>query len=500
MFYVSSLHTIHDMRSTLILYVSLLLGYHLIAQTTAEENFNKSLKAFSEDVVMQHASWGFSAYRIADSKQVVTQNPHISLVPASVMKVVTTSAALLILGENFRFETHLLITGKPDEKGILQGDLIIRGFGDPTLGSERWDNTGIEANFSSWINALKTIGIKGINGNIIGDGSSLAYNFVPDGWQYDDIGNYYGAGAAGLNIRENVMRIFFEPSATLGSPARILRIDPPMPLTAFVNHVTTGAKGSGDKVNVYGSPYAIPRIMKGSIPAGAKEFEVKASMPDPAAACALLFKNWIMAKGISVNGEALSITPGANDPRDTNMRRIHIHQSPPLSSIIKQVNFFSINIFAEALHKAILSKLNEKIAADPQLSLILFLKNRGISISGMNIADGSGLSRTNLLTTDQLAKVLLLMSKEKNFEIFRLSLPIAGQEGTVRNFLKNKTPGIIFRIKSGYIGKVRAYAGYVGNEKGELLCFSIIVNNFDCTPPVMRQKIENLLSQLPQLF
>jgi D-alanyl-D-alanine carboxypeptidase/D-alanyl-D-alanine-endopeptidase (penicillin-binding protein 4) len=132
--------------------------------------------------------------------------------------------------------------------------------------------------------------------------------------------------------------------------------------------------------------------------------------------------------------------------------------------------------------------------------MIQFMKNYGINTDGLNIADGSGLSRTNLVTTEQLCRLLMLVKKDKRFDVFYESLPIAGVNGTVKNFLKNKDEGTTYRIKSGFMFKVRAYAGFVTNNKGEMICFAFIVNNFNCSPAEIRLKMEKLLKLLPQLL
>ena len=481
--------------------IILLLLFLICIKVKPQNSFTTALQSFSENEALKNSSWGFTAYRISDSAPLVSVNGNTSLVPASVMKIITTSSALILLGENYQFETQLLTSGKVDDKGVLNGDLIIRGFGDPTLGSERWSDTRLDVIFPQWLEAMRKAGIKTINGNIIGDGSRWDINFVADGWQYDDFGNYYATGAAGLNILENTVKIYFAPSATIGAAAKMIKTEPAVPLSGFINMVKTGGKDSGDQVVVYGSPYASPRILKGTIPFNAKEFVIKASMHDPAATCASVFKSWLESQGVLIKGKTFSIIPGMNELTDTNTSCFHVYKSPALSSIIQLTNYHSINIFAEALFKAISYKLvNSSISTDASTTIQDFLKTRGVQTKGLNIADGCGLSRTNLLTTEQLSGILLLMAKDKRFSVFYESLPTAGINGTVRNFLTDAPMGYTYKIKSGFIGGVRAYAGYVSNKNNEMLCFSVIVNNYNCSPATIRQLIGKLLLKLPVLL
>lgn len=499
-FYLSSMKTcLCFIRRVAVFLYLILAGAGLFAQTP--EPFQKALKAFSDDAALLPASWSMSVYRISDSKPLVSIHPNTSLIPASVMKIVSTASALMVLGENFRFETHLLIRGKTDAKGVLQGDLIIRGYGDPTLGSGRWSQTRSEVVFDAWAKALKAAGINGINGRIIGDGTHWDLNLAADGWQYDDMGNYYASGVGGLNIQENAMQVFFEPAAAEGLPAKLLRTTPPLSSSPVINLVTTGPVRSGDKVIVYGGPYFSPRIFKGSVPAGVKEFVINASIPDPALACAYMLREHLSANGISVTGTPVSVIPGIFELNDSLTSPVHIHYSPPLHSILQQTNFNSINIFAEALLKAVSYRLINKTAYQDAAPLMLnFLKQRGINSDGVNIADGSGLSRGNLLTTEMLCRLMMLMHSDKRFPHFYASLPLAGENGTVRNFLKGKPIGYAYRVKSGYMNRVRAWAGYVENQKGDKICFALIVNNYNCSPALMRQKAETLLLQLSSLL
>ncbi|MEM7013768.1 MAG: D-alanyl-D-alanine carboxypeptidase/D-alanyl-D-alanine-endopeptidase, partial [Verrucomicrobiota bacterium] len=166
-------------------------------------------------------------------------NMDAALIPASTMKVVTTATALEILGADYRFQTELQFTGSIAADGALQGNVIVKGGGDPTLGSSQIVNT-----FNRWQAALVEAGIKKIDGQIVGDESIFGTKPIPDSWQWNDMGNYYGAGACGLTFHQNQFFCRFQ-TGVVGAPAKLIGTDPRLPSIQFVNEMKTGSAGSG---------------------------------------------------------------------------------------------------------------------------------------------------------------------------------------------------------------------------------------------------------------
>src|SRR5690606_27739043 len=207
--------------------------------------------------------------------------------PASTMKVFSTATANEMLGPDYRFVTKLEIVGDPDEEGILKGDIVIRGGVDPTLGA-----TSAEEPFGEWKAALAMVGVKKVGGSVIGDASIFGTALTPDTWQWNDMGNYYGAGASGLTIYQNLFYCTFR-TPSVGARAPLSGTEPKLPGIDFVNEMRVGSAGSGDKGFIYGDSYGKLFYLRGSVPAGSGSFTIKGALPDPAFFCARTFSEYL---------------------------------------------------------------------------------------------------------------------------------------------------------------------------------------------------------------
>lgn len=219
------------------------------------------------------------------------------LVPASVMKVFTTATANEVLGPDFRFVTELQTTGTLGEDGVLTGDVVIRGGGDPTLAA-----TDLTSTYAQWRAALAEAGVKKVEGSVIGDASVFGTVLTPDTWQWNDSGNYYGAGASGLTVFQNLFYATFR-TPSVGAKAPFTGTNPPLPGHEFINEMRVGASGSGDNGYIYGDAYGRLFTFRGTVPAGSGSFTIKGALPDPAFFCARTFSEYLVAQGVPVTGE-----------------------------------------------------------------------------------------------------------------------------------------------------------------------------------------------------
>ncbi|MDN3507312.1 MAG: D-alanyl-D-alanine carboxypeptidase/D-alanyl-D-alanine-endopeptidase [Simkaniaceae bacterium] len=304
--------------------------------------------------------------------------------PASCMKIVTTGAALGMLGRNYRFETKLMHDGLVKD-GILQGNLYIVGSGDPTLGDARY--SGWKKQISDWQKALADFGIQKISGKVIGDASLWDENLIEPSWLVEDIGNYYGAGACALNFHCNSYTLTFRPGKNIGEITSIVETDPPNLGFTLENLVTTGPVNSGDQACIYSHDMTV----RGTIPAGVTTFSIRGALRDPANTCAMLLSRAVDAQ---------------EKPFPTSDRKlIHTHHSPPLYEIVKTTNQKSDNIYAEALFKA----------CGKSTSITNYWKSMGIDTTSCIIADGSGLSLKNSLTPKALVAMLQTLRSNQDF-------------------------------------------------------------------------------------
>jgi len=459
-------------------------------------NLNTAIKVLKYDKDMQNAGIGFFAVDIKTGEVLSELNSNLALTPASTQKLITTATALELLGANYRFETKIEYTGKIDKSThILDGNIIINGGGDPTLGSKYFNETKARTFFNNWADAISKKGIKHIEGKVIGDARLYGYDIVPTTWAWEDMGNYFGAGACGLTIFDNFYTIYFNTSSKVGGATKIVKIDPKIDGMTFDNQVKSAAIHS-DRSYIFGAPYTYFRYIQGSLPLNKKNFKVKGSLPDPAyyAATELKTKLKILKNISSETATTFRKSPELEEIDSLQHTLIYTSKSPKLKEIIKKTNFRSINLFAEHLYKqSQLKSCNfnpKKIDKD---FIEKFWTKRGVNPNGMNIYDGSGLSKYNTVTAKQMAAVLMFMKKSKNAEVFYNSIPTVGKEGTVKSMCKGTNAENNMHAKSGSIRNVRAYAGYVTTKSGRDVAFSLIINNYNGKSKTTRKKMERIM-------
>ena len=467
----------------------ILFGF-LIAPYIFVAQLNKFIAEWAEDKDLKSAVLSYCVYDYKNDLVLAENNAHTFMIPASTMKAITTAAALKTLGNNYRFQTKIAYTGKfSKETGVVDGDVLIIGSGDPTIQSESFykpDSTGL---MDKWAQALSAAGVKEIKGKIIGDGSAWEHQ-VPGNWIWADIGNYFGAVPCALSFMDNKFKVIFN-SKEAGSTVEMVKIIPES-LTAkmtIVNKVI--AKGTEDEAFVYGDPFGYTKYISGKIPPNKKNFEVEASMPDPALICAESLLNSLKKTGIKCNNIAAS----TYEKRDTSVKcvTLYTHYSPSLEKIVQVTNITSNNLFAETLLRAM-------AYGSPSNGIELvkkFLVAKGIETSELYMTDGSGLSRADLVTTTLQAKMLGKIQEDNMIaKSFYNSLPIAGKQGSMSNIGKGTYIEGKMRAKTGYINRARGYCGYITTKTGKELSFSILFNNYNCSAKEAKVKIEKFLVAL----
>lgn len=468
---------------------SLFLGALLCAGLTAKgqdvtQDLSRSYQKFVNGGNLPN---GIAAISVIDSKtgQVLFEkNSDLGLPTASTLKVITSITALDILGPEYKFRTQLYYTGAIDSLGILHGDLIVQGFGDPTLGSSRYPECNEEALLNKWSYQIRNAGITGIQGRIVGDDSFFNGMDVPSGWSWGDIGNYYGAGVSGLNWRENKTGVRFQ-AGNIGKPATVVSYTNKLGFVEVINEVLTGANGTGDNVNGYSAPYSNVIYLRGSY---GKDLDktIEISVPDPAMDLAQELYDNLHKQGIQVDSicipttskrllnEGISIT-AAKTLLDT-------HLSPPLKDIVYWFNRASINLYGEALLKTVGFISGNKTDSDNAARLVskYWEQKLRIPTAAIHMTDGSGLSASNRVTTAAMTQIMNYAKKRPWFADFEKSLP------TYNKML----------MKSGTIAGVLGYTGYQKSKYGQDLTFSLLVNNYTGGAASMRQAMFTLLDSL----
>jgi serine-type D-Ala-D-Ala carboxypeptidase/endopeptidase (penicillin-binding protein 4) len=472
--------------------VSFAQNYTAISETVAQLSKSKTL---------EHAEWSVYAEYANSGKEIVSYNSEKSMAPASGLKVFTTSAALNLLGEDYRFETKLYYEGIITDKGALEGNIYIVGGGDPTLGSNLVKGSlPLDSLMQSWVNAISAKGIKEIQGAIVADALLFDGKRVPDFWNWMDIGNYYGAGTSALTINDNLYYLYFHPSENVGDKAEVLLTEPVIPGLKFTNYMKTGTASSGDNGYIYAGPGQFDAVLRGTVPAGANEFSIKGSIPNPPLFAAQYLKQFLEKNNIKVNEDSKVLESPVK--YDDN-KLITVTLSPPLKDIVYITNKKSDNLYAEQLLKTIGLKMDSTGSAEAGITAITtFLKTNNISTDGFHIYDGCGLSRSDMITTKSMVQLLAFMTKQKVFKSFYSSLAVAGisdDPGYFKNFGKGTLLAGNARIKSGLITNVRSESGYVYDKAGRLIVFSMIANNYTGSSKDVDEIHKKILLELASL-
>lgn len=439
---------------------------------------------------MANASIGISVTDNQTNEKLIESKPQLSLVPASILKTITTATALEVFGPDFRFQTVLSYSGII-RNDTLFGDLQIVGGGDPTLGSNYFPET---KHFQEeWIKALQNQNIRVIAGDFILDATIYEPQTIPNTWIWEDIGNYFGTGASGISVYDNLYEIHLKSASAAEKPTQVIRIVPEVPNLELKNEVLSSDVNS-DQAYVFGSPEDNKRVIRGTIPKNQYDFIVKASVPDPSALLASEFRKKLSANGISISG----ITK--YEKAKTGSAKLTIIQSPPLRDIIRITNHESVNLFAEHFLKHLaFQKTGLGTTEDGCKFVMQFWKDKGLDMNGFFMSDGSGLSRFDAVTASQIVSILNYMKTKSLYSTdFYESLATVGN-GTLTVFNSDNFPNQCLRAKSGSMTRVRCYAGYLTTLSGRQLSFAIILNNFSCSQTEATRKIEEVLVELRKI-
>ncbi len=459
-----------------------LLGFGLLAAgfsygQKAELNFATAFKSFEADTQFKHAIISLYVVESKTGKPVFDKNSQLGLAPASCLKVVTSAAAFELLGKGYRYKTDIAYAG--NIKGdTLKGSFFVKALGDPTLGSWRWKSTEMDTILQKILAAVKAKNIKHIAGNFIIDDSKWSTQATPGGWTWDDMGNYYGAGARALNWHENQYDIILKPGKTVGDSVEILRTEPLLQ-ASLLNELKTGKAGSGDNSIIYLPENAVMGHIRGTVPAGVNSFKVSGAMPN----ASVSFNHGLNTMLAEYDGDLIcKLIDGINkESRPAAAKTLLTLYSPPLDSINYWFLQKSINLYGEAFVKTIAYEKSGFGATDTGVNIIKdFWSKNGIERSALQMIDGSGLSPANRVTTNALVTVMQFAQKQSWYSSFYNALP--EQNG--------------IKMKSGYIGGVRSYTGYLKSKSGKEYTFAFIINNYDGNPGAVREKMWRLLDIL----
>lgn len=479
-----------------IVLLCLLICLHLLAgaQTPAP------VKWLLQAPYMRGASFSLVVKDVQEGRMVYSYDTDRLQSPASVLKTVATATALEILGEDYRYPTTLEYDGIL-ENGTLEGNLYIKGSGDPSLGSSHFA-PGQNKFLSTWIAALQKAGIKHITGSVISDESIFDTEGVSIKWLREDMGNYYAPGSYGISIFDNMYKLSLQTGAA-GTRPVLKGTEPDIPFIRFKNYLKA-APVSSDSAYIIGAPLDDVRYLYGVLPANREAYVLKGDIPDPALYLARYLTDQLQQKGIRVDGSpsCYRIEVEENRWKKGERKEIVTTYSPTLREIASVCNHVSHNLYADALVKTVglqyKPRRNEMISSFGRGVQVVkeYWEKKGLDVFPLRMNDGSGLAPADKVSAGFMGELLVYMATESAVsDAFIASLPQAGIEGSVRNFLKGSKLQGKAHLKSGGITGVRSYAGYITKD-GRTYAVAVFSNNYSCPMSRMTGALEKLLLQL----
>ena len=450
----------------------------------------RDLDAILAQPALQHGYWGVVVKSLARDETLFAVNARKLMLPASSMKVVTLAAAAEKLGWEFRYETTLHAAG-PVEAGTLQGDLVVVGTGDPSLGAAEGMADRL---FAEWAEVLKQRGIRTIAGRVVGDDNRFEDETLGFGWSWDDLPDDYAAGVGALQFNENAVRITVTPGPAAGDTAAV-SVAPGGSGLNVTGNVVTGASGGAASITTRRLPGSTTLELRGSIPLRANPSTLAVAVDNPTMFFAGALRNALIANDIDVRGEAADIDDVRPVPRIAGAPLV-TYRSPPLSALAERLMKVSQNQYAETFLKTV-SEGEVRSAAAGRTGALAILHAWGVQPAELIMRDGSGLTRYDFVSPEALVTVLGHVYRDAKLRgPFEASLPIAGRDGTLANRMKGTPAEGNVRAKSGSMTGVRSLSGYVRTAGDEDLVFAIVANNFETPPDVVNAATDAIVVRL----
>lgn len=435
----------------------------------------------------QRATWGIAVRSLRTGERLYARNAGTLLVPASALKIATATAAAAAVGWDFVFTTTVEAAGTI-EAGVLRGDLVLRGTGDPSTLSEGGPDI-----VAALVDVLRQRGVTRIEGRVIADDSGVEEPRPGLAWSWDDLGTATGALSGALNATENVARVTVVPSVAPGLPVRIdLPVDDPE--MAVANRARTGAPGSSQTIWAERRPGEGALTIAGSLAADARPTLLTVAVENPTLWTARLVRTRLVAAGIAVDGSALDADGLLTVP--TGERLVSL-SSRPLRELVRPMLKRSVNVYGEAIVRLAAGPDGAREMAAAGAAIRGRLREWGVGEDAVRMVDGSGLSRFNLSTADALTGILAA-AWDGGASPLVGALPVAGVDGTLAERMKGTVAAGNVRAKTGTMTHVRSLAGYVTTADGEPLAFAVLVNNFEGTGAAAVATIDAVAARLAE--
>jgi D-alanyl-D-alanine carboxypeptidase/D-alanyl-D-alanine-endopeptidase (penicillin-binding protein 4) len=446
--------------------------------------------------VLERATFGIAVRSLDRDEPIYEMNARKLLLPSSAMKIVTLAGAADQLGWDYTFSTRLVGTG-PIRDGALAGDLVVIGSGDPSI--DDWDGQATTL-FHQWADLLKGAGITRINGRIVGDDNAFSDEPLGAGWAWDDLAASYATAIGALQYNENTAQLVISAGRAAGEPGRVEVTPPGAPVTVR-NAVMTTAPAVPVALFIRPSPRGPYLDVRGTVPLNGVQHLRNVSVENPTLYFANAMRRALAANGIEVKGATVDIDDLPAPISVDGVQPLLVHQSAPLTNLAATMMKMSQNLYAETMLRAVgAHDIGIGSFETGRAALQRTLDAWGISPSDVMIADGSGLSRYNLLTADALVTILARVAADERLrDRFAAALPVAGRDGTLSERMRHTAADGNVRAKTGSMSGARSLAGYVTDADGERLAFAVIANNYDASSDTISRTVDGIAIQLASL-
>jgi len=415
---------------------------------------------------------GIAIYSMEEKRMLYEKNGQRLFVPASNMKLVTSACALTKLGPDFQFRTEIFSTGDI-ENGTLKGNLILKGFGDPTI-SGRFKDKQVTKVLEEWADSLQRHRIEEIAGDIYADESYFDTVRWGPGWSWDDLSYWYAAEISALSFNDNCVDLYFKANKIVDAPVQLI-INPQTKYIRIYNNSLTSPPGTEKTIDYFRPPFGNTVTIFGNISVNDTSILPDyVSVHDPASYTVFAFKEILSQTKLKIYKNKKYQKSRSSAPN-----LVFRYYSPALPEIVKVINKRSQNFFADCVLKTLGKEIKGEGSFVGGVSVLLdFLKEIGIPENQYKIYDGSGLSYMNLLTPDCLVKLLEYMYQSSQFNNFYESMAIPGIDKGVEQRMKGSDLTDKMRVKTGFITNAICFSGYIKDKSNKLYAFSIMVNNY----------------------
>ena len=455
------------------------------------EKLGRHIDKILSDSLLDQSNVGIKVISLESGNTLYAKNEGRLFHPASNMKLLTTALALKRLGPNFRFKTDLVTAADVALTENMSADIYLRGFGDADLLTE---------DLQEMVDAVVAKGIRQIDGNLVCDDSYMDDLFWGKGWMWDDASAWYWAPISALSVNDNCVTVTIKPGARKGAALQVAM----EPATSYMKIINNGrtvgrydslARDSFKVLRRWKKPENIIDI-EGGMWSGSREREYIIDVIDAPLYVGTLMKELLVESGVKLNGEViLGQAPDSS-------KALAVHHSEPMSASVNNTNKESDNLSAELLLKAVAAEYREQpaSAADGISELYKLYDEWGVDSTSYYLADGSGVSRYNVITPDMLC--ILLREMHSDFKIqaeFKASLPIAGVDGTLEDRMKGTPAEGKLRAKTGSLRGVSTLSGYTTGFNGEELAFAIMIEHFVGSTSKIR-KVQDKIGALLSIY